>query len=125
MTGLRVRPAVLVGPVTAVLGVAAALESLGFAEGPSPPSLGALVAAAVVAPLAVVRLWPVTAAVLSTVACLSGLAMGTSPTVAGTAALALLVGTVGWDRPLPSPLLLVLPFAVYAVVPGVVERAVA
>ncbi|MDG4824736.1 sensor histidine kinase [Asanoa sp. WMMD1127] len=111
MTGLRVRPGTLVGAATAVLGVGAAIESLGSTGGPLAPALHALVACAVVAPLALARLWPVIAAVLSTIACLSGVLLATPATVAGTLALMALFWTVGHVRPLPCPALLVLPYA--------------
>ncbi|MEV4619558.1 sensor histidine kinase [Asanoa sp. NPDC049573] len=123
MRGLRLPSTALVGVLTAVLGVAAAVESLGSADGLLPPSLSALVAAAVVAPLALARLWPITSAILSTTACLSGLLLAKPLTVAGVIALAVLFAAIGRERPLPSPLLLLVPFAGYAVLPASADSA--
>jgi signal transduction histidine kinase len=114
---------VLIGTATAVLGVAAALESVSSVDGPLPPALGALLAAAMVAPLAVVRLWPVAGAILSTVVCLSGLAAATPVPIAAMVALAFLFATVGHERSLPPTLLLLLPFAGYAIVPTSADGA--
>jgi signal transduction histidine kinase len=71
----------------------------------------------VVAPVALVRLWPATAAVLSALATLSGLMVSYPVTVAGVVALAVLYGVAGRQRPLRTTCALVLPFAVYAAVP--------
>ena len=118
VTVLGVRPATLVGAVTAVLGVAAATESMAPASDRPPPAIvAALIAVAVVAPLALTHLWPVVAALLSTVACLVGLLASYPVTAAGAGALAVLFAVVGRNRPLRTTVALPMPFVMFAVLP--------
>ncbi|MFI5894586.1 sensor histidine kinase [Actinoplanes sp. NPDC051513] len=117
MTVPRARPAAL-GAVTAVLGLAAAAESVVWAGDRPLGYVPALIAIAVVAPLALVRLWPVTAALLSTVACLSGLLMSCPVTATGAGVLAALFAVAGRNRPLRSAALPLAPLVVFAVWPG-------
>jgi len=102
MTVLAARPAAL-GAVTAVLGVAAAVESVVWANDRPLEIAPALIAIAVVAPLALIRLWPVTAALLSTVACLSGLLISCPVTATGAGVLAVLFAVAGRNRPHREP----------------------
>jgi signal transduction histidine kinase len=102
---------------TAALGAVAVTEVVARAHDPPPIAFAALLALTVVAPVALVRLWPATAAVLSAVAALSGLMASYPVTVAGVIALAVLYGVAGRQRPLRTMWALVLPFAVYAAVP--------
>jgi signal transduction histidine kinase len=98
---------------TGALGAVAVAEALAFV--PSP--IGALIALAGAAPLALVRLWPATAAVLSALAALTGLLSSYPITFAGAIALAVLYGIVGWQRPLATAATLILPFVLYLVLP--------
>jgi signal transduction histidine kinase len=107
---------------TTALGAAAVIEAVARGHDRLPTAIAALVALVVVAPLALVRLWPATAAVLSAVAAVSGLLMSCPITVAGVTALAVLYGVAGRERPLRISGALVLPFAVYAVVPASGDR---
>jgi signal transduction histidine kinase len=100
--------------VAAVFGLAAAAEAAVRVQGPILP-VGVLVAVAAVAPLTLVRLWPAGAAFLSTAACLSAMVMSTPVTVAGMCTLAILFAAAGWRSRLRTAVLLVIPFAVYAV----------
>jgi signal transduction histidine kinase len=122
VTVLGVRPAALLGAATVVLGAAAAAESVARAYDQPPTTLAALIAVAVVAPLALVRLWPVAATLLSTVACLFGLLTSYPVTTAGVGALAALFAVVGRDRPLRTAVALPMPFVVFAVLPWSVDR---
>jgi len=100
---------VLLGAATAGLGAVAAAEAVA-AEGRST-AVAVLFALAVVAPLALVRLWPVTAAALSAGVSLSCVLSSVPVTVAGAAALTALYAVVGFVRPLRTVLVLILPFA--------------
>ncbi len=117
MTVLGARPAAL-GAVTAVLGVAAAAESAVAASDRPLEIAPALIAIAVVAPLALVSLWPVTAALLSTVACLSGLLISCPVTATGAVVLAVLFAVAGRNRPLRTACLPLVPLVVFAAWPG-------
>jgi signal transduction histidine kinase len=117
VTMLGVRPAVLLGAVTAVLGVAAAAEAVARTYEGASPTVAAIIAVAVVAPLALIRLWPVAAALLSTVACLFGLLASDSITVAGLCALVALFAVVGRHRPLRTAAAVLLPLVVFADLP--------
>ena len=119
MAGVKGMPAVPSGPaalsaVVAVLGGAAVVEAL--ARAPEGAALAALVALAGVAPLALVRLWPATAAGLSALAVLSGVLASYPVTLGGLAALALLYGVAGRERPLRTAAALLVPFGVLAAV---------
>ncbi len=118
MTVLGTRSATALGAVTAVFGVAAAAESVVRASDQPLGLAPALIAIAVVAPLALVRLWPVTAALLSTVACLSGLLISGSVTVTGAGVLAVLFAVAGRNRPVRTASLLLVPLVVFAAWPG-------
>ncbi|GAA3381787.1 hypothetical protein GCM10020369_01080 [Cryptosporangium minutisporangium] len=100
--------------LTAALGAAAVTEVVVRASDRPPLALAVLVALAGVAPVALVRLWPATAAALSAVAVLSGLLIVSPVTVAGIAALVVLYGAAGRTRPLRIAAPLVLPFVAYA-----------
>jgi signal transduction histidine kinase len=102
---------------TAALGAVAVTEAVARAYDRPPSAIAAVIALAVVAPVALVRLWPATAAVLSALAALSGLMISNPVTVAGVTALAVLYGVAGRQRPLRTTWVLVLPFAVYAAAP--------
>ncbi|WP_309238417.1 sensor histidine kinase [Actinoplanes aureus] len=102
---------------TAVLGAVAVTEAVARAHDRPPAAIAALVAVLAVAPLALVRLWPATAALLSATAALSGLLISYPVTVAGVAVLVLLYGVAGRWRPLPVAGALVLPFVLFAAVP--------
>jgi signal transduction histidine kinase len=102
---------------TAALGGVAVTEAVARAYDRPPSALAALIALAGVAPMALVRLWPATAAVLSALAALSGLLTSYPVTVAGVIALAVLYAVSGHDRPLWTAFALVLPFVLYAAVP--------
>jgi signal transduction histidine kinase len=118
VTVLGVRPAVLLGAVTAVLGVAAAAESIArSSDRPPSTTVAALTAVAVVAPLALTRLWPVAAVLLSAAACLFGLLTSNPVTAAGVAALAVLFAAVGRNRPLRTVVVLPMLFAIFAALP--------
>ncbi|MFI2647696.1 sensor histidine kinase [Micromonospora fulviviridis] len=108
-----------IGPAaaTAALGAVAVTEAVAGAYGRPPTAIGALVALAVVAPVALLRLWPATAALLSASAALSGLMISYPVAVAGTTALAVLYGVAGRRRPLGTAGALVLPFVGYAASP--------
>ncbi|MET8908803.1 sensor histidine kinase [Micromonospora sp. NPDC004551] len=108
-----------IGPAAtaAALGAGAVIEAVAGPSGGPPTGIAALVALAVVAPVALVRLWPATAAVLSAAAALSGLLVFCPVTVAGAGALAVLYGIAGRRRPLSTAGVLVLPFAGYAAAP--------
>jgi signal transduction histidine kinase len=118
VTVLGVRPAALLGAVTAVLGVLAAAESIARADD-RPPSttVAVLTAVAVVAPLALTRFWPVAAVLLSTVACLFGLLTSNPVTAAGVGALAAMFAAVGRNRPLRTVVALPMPFVIFAALP--------
>ncbi len=107
---------------TAALGAVAVTEAAARASDRPPTAIAALIALAVVAPVALVRLWPATAAVLSASAALSGLMISYPVTVAGVTALALLYGVAGRLRPLRTACSLILPFAGYAAVPVSSDR---
>lgn len=97
-----------------VLGALAVAETLTRThDGPSA-ALSAVIALAVVAPLALLRFWPVIAAGLSALAVLSGLFTSHPGTLASLATLATLYGIVGNRRPLWMAAAIVLPFAGYA-----------
>jgi signal transduction histidine kinase len=102
---------------TAALGAVAVTEAMARAYDRPPSAIAALIALAVVAPVALVRLWPAAAAALSALAALSGLMISYPVTVAGVAAVAVLHGVAGRERPLRAACALMLPFAVYAAVP--------
>jgi signal transduction histidine kinase len=102
---------------TAALGAVAAIEAVVRAYGRPPSTLAALIALAGVAPVALVRLWPATAALLSATAALSGLLSSYRVTAAGLIALAVLYGVAGRRRPLTTAATLVLPFVLYAALP--------
>ncbi|GIJ59379.1 sensor histidine kinase [Virgisporangium aurantiacum] len=107
-----------VGAATTLLGVAAAAESVARGDGQQPSTtVAAVIAVAVVAPLALSRLWPVAAVLLSTAACMFGLSASFPLTVAGIAALATLFAVAGRNRPLRTVAPLPLPFAAFAVQP--------
>jgi signal transduction histidine kinase len=111
-------PAALLGTATTVLGAAAAAESVARADGRQPSTtVAALIAVAVVAPLALARQWPVAALLLSTAACLFGLSGSYPPTVAGIAALAALFAVAARNRPLRTVVALPLLFVAFAVQP--------
>ncbi|WP_230689348.1 sensor histidine kinase [Catellatospora paridis] len=102
----------------AVLGCAALAEIAVRETGqPLTRPLGALLAVAVTAPVALVRTLPVAAAALVSAVCLLGPLTGYPPPVAGLVALAVTCHVVGRDRPARTAALLVLPFAAYAVLP--------
>jgi signal transduction histidine kinase len=118
VTGPGIRPAVLLGAATTLLGVVAAAESIAQAyDRPPSTTVAALIAVAVVAPLALARLWPVAAVVLSTAAVLSGLLASYPLTAAGLGALATLFAVAGRHRPRRTVVLLPLPFVVFAALP--------
>jgi signal transduction histidine kinase len=102
---------------TAALGAVAVTEAVVRGYDRPQTALAALIALAVVAPLALVRLWPATAAILSALAALSGLMLSYPGTVAGVIALAVLYGVAGRQRPLRTVCALPLPFALYAAAP--------
>ncbi|WP_262282003.1 sensor histidine kinase [Micromonospora sp. MA102] len=108
-----------IGPAsaTAALGAVAVIEAMAGAYHRRPAAIAVLLALAVVAPVALVRLWPATAAVLSAAATLSGLMISYPVTVAGATALAVLYGIAGHRRPLSTAGALVLPLAAYAAAP--------
>jgi signal transduction histidine kinase len=107
-----------VGAATTVLGVAAAAESIARADGRQPSTaVAAVIAVAVVVPLALGRLWPVAAVLLSTTACVFGLSASYPLTLAGTVALAALFAVAGRNRPLRTVVALPLPFVAFAVQP--------
>jgi signal transduction histidine kinase len=91
------------------------------ADGP-PSGFAVLVALAGIAPIAVMRLWPATAAVLSAVAVVSGLLISCPVTVAGVATLAVLYRAAGIRchpgvvAALPAPLV------AYAAAPVAADR---
>jgi signal transduction histidine kinase len=119
MAGVKRMP---VGPgakaaVVAVLGAAAVIEAVARAGDGRSPALAALIALAGVAPLALVRQWPATAALLSALAALSGQLAGYPVTVSALAALAVLYGVAGHRLPLRTAVPLLLPFVVYAAPP--------
>jgi signal transduction histidine kinase len=103
---------------TTALGAAAVIEAAARGQDRPPTAIAAVVALVVVAPLALVRLWPATAAVLSASAAVSGLLISCPVTVAGVIALAVLYEVAGRERPLRISAALALPFAVYAAVPA-------
>jgi signal transduction histidine kinase len=107
---------------TAALGVVAVTEAVARAYDRSPTAIAALIALAVVAPVALVRLWPATAAVLSALAALFGLMISYPVTIAGVTALAVLYGVAGRQRPLRTTCALLLPFAAYVAVPMSSDR---
>ncbi|WP_246159337.1 sensor histidine kinase [Catellatospora sichuanensis] len=80
-----------------------------------PP--GALLAAAATAPVALVRTLPVAAAALISAVCMLGPPAGYPPPVAGLVALAVTCYVVGTIHRARTAALLVLPFAVYAMLP--------
>ncbi|WP_073260952.1 sensor histidine kinase [Cryptosporangium aurantiacum] len=104
------------------LGAVAATEAVWRAFDRPPLALAALVALAGVAPVALVRLWPAAAALLSAAATLSGLLVSYPVTVAGACAPAVLYAAAGYRRPLRIAAPLVLPFVVYAAVPVALDR---
>ncbi|WP_290858300.1 sensor histidine kinase [Hamadaea sp.] len=106
-----------------VLGVAAVAESaVRTSEHPDVASFAALTALAMAAPLALARLWPGIAAALSGSACLLGLFLGAFPPAAGLVALTVLYLNAGIRREPWTGLVLVLPFAAYAVTPVAADR---
>jgi signal transduction histidine kinase len=102
---------------TAALGAAAVTETIARAGDRPQPALAVLVALAAVAPVALIRLWPASAAGLCALAVLTGLLSSFPVTVAALVVLAALYGVTGHRRPLTTSGLLVLPFLVYASVP--------
>jgi len=102
---------------TAALGAVAATEAVAQAYNGPPPALAAFIALAGVAPVALVRLWPATAALLSALAALSVLLTSYPVTVAGVIALAVLYAVAGRQHPPWTAFALTLPFVVYAAVP--------
>ncbi|MEV6971686.1 sensor histidine kinase [Hamadaea sp. NPDC051192] len=107
----------------AVLGTAAVAESaVRTASRPDIASFAALATLAMVAPLALIRVWPGTAAALSASACLLGLFLGAFPPAAGLVALTLLYITTAIRRKPWTGLVLVLPFAAYAVTPVAADQ---
>jgi signal transduction histidine kinase len=108
--------------LSVALGVAAVAEAVARAYERQPLPLAALVALAGVAPVALVRLWPATAAALSASAALSGLLISYPATVGGITALAVLYAAAGYRRPLPIALPLLLPFVAYVAVPTSEDR---
>ncbi|MEV6487604.1 sensor histidine kinase [Actinoplanes sp. NPDC051633] len=101
----------------AALGAVAVIEAVTRAHDRQQTVVAALLALAVVAPAALARLWPATAAVLSTLAVLSSLLTSYPVTVAGVVALATLCAVAGRRRPLPAVFALILPMGLYATVP--------
>jgi signal transduction histidine kinase len=102
---------------TAALGVVATAEAVARAYDRSPTAIAALLALAMVAPVALVRLWPAVAAILSGLAAVSGLMLSYPVTFAGVTALVVLDGVTGRQRPLRTACAVVLPLAAYAAVP--------
>jgi signal transduction histidine kinase len=102
---------------TAALGASAVADALARSDGQPPSALAALIVLAGIAPLALVRLWPATAALLSALATLTGLLSSYPVTAAGVITLAVLYGVVGRQRPLATAATLVLPFVLYLAVP--------
>jgi signal transduction histidine kinase len=102
-----------------VLGVAAIVQVAGqAAERPDTTVLATLLALAMTAPLALAPLWPVVAAGLCGLATLLCLLTATAPTFGGLAALAGLYFVAGLHRPARVVVALVLPFVLYAFIPG-------
>ncbi|MEV0268106.1 sensor histidine kinase [Hamadaea sp. NPDC050747] len=107
----------------AILGTAAVAEgAVRTASHPEVASFGALATLGMAAPLALVRVWPGTAAALSASACLLGLFLGVFPPAAGLLALIVLYATTGIRRKPWTGLVLVLPFAAYAVAPFAADQ---
>ena len=117
MAGVRVTVT-----VTVALGAVAVTEAVTRTSDRPSTAIAALVAVAAVAPIALVRLWPATAAVLSALATLSGLMISYPGTVAGVIALAVLYGVAGHRSPLTTTGALLLPFIGYAAIPLSGER---
>ncbi|WP_245601671.1 sensor histidine kinase [Hamadaea tsunoensis] len=89
------------------------------ADGPLEPDqavLASLLALGMTAPLALARLWPLVAALLSGLAAVATLTVGDQPPVAGALALVALYTIAGVRRKLWTLLLLLLPLAVYALI---------
>jgi signal transduction histidine kinase len=101
----------------AALGAVAVIEAVTRADDRQQTVVAALLALAVIAPAALARLWPATAAVLSALAVLSSLLTSYPVTVAGVVTLATLYAVAGRRRPLPAVFALILPMALYATVP--------
>jgi signal transduction histidine kinase len=102
----------------AVLGVAAIVQVAGqVEERPDMTELATLLALAMTAPLALAPLWPVIAAWLTGLAALLCPLTGTPPTFGGLLALAGLYFVAGQHRPARVVVPLVLPFALYPIVP--------
>jgi signal transduction histidine kinase len=103
---------------TTVLGILAVSEAVARdASRPDATASGAVIAGAMVAPLALLRLWPVLAAGLSALACLLGLVTSSVPPVAGLIALSALYYAAAVRGPGRIAALLVAPFAVLVVIP--------
>jgi signal transduction histidine kinase len=115
------------GPAVATVAAAeAVIEAVVHTtgRGTSGPlfAFGALVALAGVVPVALMRLWPATAAALSAVAAVSGLLVSCPVTVAGTGTLALLYGVAGHRCRTGLVVALPLPLVAYAVAPVSADR---
>jgi signal transduction histidine kinase len=112
-----------VGPaVAAVAAVEAVIEAVVRVHDGPPSTLAALVALASVAPIALVRLWPATAAVLSAVAVVSGLLLSCPVTIGGIATLVVLCGVAGHRCRTVTTVSMLLPLAAYAVTPFAAAR---
>jgi len=112
-----------VGPALAALAATeAAIEAVARVHDRPPFTVVALVALAGVAPIALVRLWPGTAAVLSAVAVVSGLLLSSPVTVGGIATLTALCGVAGYRCRTATAVSLLLPLVAYAVTPFAAAR---
>ncbi|WP_328475455.1 histidine kinase [Actinoplanes sp. NBC_00393] len=98
---------------TATLGAIAVTEALARAYDQSFSGIAALLALLAVAPVALSRLWPATAAALSAAAVLSTSLIAYPVTVAAVVAVGALYGIAGYRRPIWISALLVLPFGLY------------
>ena len=108
-----------VGAATAVLGAAAVGEAVARTTvQPPATTFAVLFALAAVTPLALVRLWPATAAILSSVAVLATVAASLPLTLGAFGALAAIYAVTGHDRPLRTNAALLLPVAVTAALSG-------
>jgi signal transduction histidine kinase len=104
--------------VTVALGAAGVIEAVARVYDALPAGLAAIIAVAGIAPLALARLWPATAALLSAAAALSSALTSYPVTAAGIAVLAVLYTVAGYRRPLRVTAPLLLPFVAYAIAPG-------
>jgi signal transduction histidine kinase len=103
---------------TGVLGAEAMIEAILRMEHEDLPWTAVVIILAVVTPLALVRLWPVTAAILSTAAVLAVVAASFPVTVGGFGALAAIYAVVGRHRLLRTVVPLLMPFVLIAVLIG-------